>query len=98
MLVILSDIDGLFTADPRMDKNAKLVHEVKHFTSELGKMSRQAGTAASTGGMFTKIQAAKQATASGITVIIANGQEKDVLTRLVSGEELGTMFYPEEGR
>lgn len=96
VLIILSDIDGLYTANPSKDKNAKLLHEVAQITPEIENMAGGAGTSMGTGGMSTKIKAAKIAINSGSTMVIASGSEPDVLRRLLKGEELGTIFPAKE--
>jgi glutamate 5-kinase len=93
ILVIMSDVAGLYTADPVLDASAKLIPVVKQIDKSIEKMA--GGTRGrGTGGMTTKIQAAKLATASGTAVVIANGSERDLLLRLASGESIGTMFLP----
>ena len=93
LLVIMSDVAGLYTADPVLDKNAKLIPVVEQIDKSIEKMA--GGTRGrGTGGMTTKIQAAKLATASGTAVVVANGSEPDLLLRLVNGESIGTMFLP----
>ncbi len=93
LLVIMSDVAGLYTADPVLDASAKLIPVVKQIDKSIEKMA--GGTRGrGTGGMTTKIQAAKLATASGTAVVIANGSEPDLLLRLVNGESIGTMFLP----
>ena len=93
LLVIMSDVAGLYTADPVLDKSAKLIPVVEQIDKSIEKMA--GGTRGrGTGGMTTKIQAAKLATASGTAVVVANGSEPDLLLRLVSGESIGTMFMP----
>lgn len=95
-LIILSDIDGLYTANPLKDKQAKLIERVDHITPEVEQMAGGAGTTMGTGGMSTKIKAAKIAVNSGITMVIASGEEKNVLRRLLKGEKLGTIFPAKE--
>lgn len=95
-LIILSDIDGLFTANPSKDKNAKLISEVAQITPEIEKMAGGSGSSMGTGGMSTKIKAAKIAVNSGITMVIASGAEKNVIRRLLKGEEIGTIFPAKE--
>ena len=95
-LVILSDIDGLYTANPAKDKNPQLLHEVTHITPEIEKMAGGAGSSMGTGGMSTKIKAAKIAVNSGTTMVIASGSERNILRRLLSGELLGTIFPAKE--
>jgi glutamate 5-kinase len=94
LLLILSDIAGLYTADPHRHPEARLISQVDRITPEIEGLV--AGTAGNlgTGGMITKIEAARLATACGITVIIANGQEPDVIVRVGRGEAIGTCFRP----
>ena len=92
LLIILSDIDGLFTADPHKDKNAVMLHTVTEITAEIEAMTGGAGSALGTGGMSTKIKAAKIANSGGTDMVIANGKEPDVLYGIVSGDDIGTRF------
>ena len=94
LLVLLSDIDGLFTADPRRYPKATLIPFVERIDKSIEALAGGTTSTKSRGGMITKIQAAKVATASGVTVVIANGFADDVLVRLVHGEEVGTTFQP----
>jgi glutamate 5-kinase len=96
LLLILSDIDGLYTANPKTDPNAKLVSCVEEITAAVEESSGGAGSSRGTGGMRTKIQAAKISTSSGIPLVIANSREPHALSRLLSGEELGTLFLAKE--
>ncbi|MHC1717659.1 MAG: glutamate 5-kinase [Acidaminococcaceae bacterium] len=98
LLIILSDVDGLYTANPQKDPNAKLVPEVTDITPEIEASAGDAGSKVGTGGMFTKIQAAKMATSSGINMVIASGEEKDAISRILEGEEIGTLFVSRENR
>jgi glutamate 5-kinase len=93
LLLLLTDIAGLHTADPRRDPGARLIAEVKHIDAEIERLADKAG-ALGIGGMVTKIEAAKLATASGVTVIIADGREPDIILRLAGGEKVGTRFLP----
>ncbi len=92
LLIILSDIDGLFTADPHADCNAKLLHRVEKITPEIEAMIGGAGSCLGTGGMITKIKAAKMTTGSGIDMVIANGKDPDILYDILEGKEIGTRF------
>jgi glutamate 5-kinase len=94
LLAILSDIGGLYTADPHCQPDACLITEVEHIDARIEALA--AGTAGKlgTGGMATKIEAAKLATSSGVNVVIAAGREPDVLLRLAGGEAIGTRFLP----
>lgn len=89
-LVILTDQQGLFSADPRKDKAATLIQQATAGDPALEKMAGGAGSSVGTGGMLTKILAAKRAARSGAHTIIASGREKDVLVRLSDGEPIGT--------
>ncbi len=93
LLVLLTDIAGLHTADPRRNPDARLIPEVEHIDAEIESLADKAG-AMGIGGMVTKIEAAKLATASGVTVVIADGREPDIIVRLAGGEKAGTRFLP----
>ena len=94
-LVILTDQPGLFTADPRKDPNATLVSAGQAGDPALEAMAGGAGTQVGTGGMITKIIAAKRAATSGTHTVIASGREKNVMPRLGQGEPIGTLLYSE---
>lgn len=94
LLVILSDVGGLYTGDPRREKDVSLIPVVKEITHEIQAMAGQAGTVFGTGGMQTKIEAARIVTRSGIAMILASGEEPRVIERILAGEELGTIFLP----
>jgi len=98
LLVLLTDIAGLYTADPRHNPSARLISEVRVIDADIEALGGKAGSDRGTGGMMTKIQAAKLATESGTTVIIADGSVHDVLERLVKGEAIGTRFIPSESQ
>jgi glutamate 5-kinase len=91
-LVILTDQQGLYTADPRRDPKAMLVEEAHAGDPELERMAGGAGTHVGTGGMLTKVLAAKRAARSGAHTIIASGREDKVLLRLAAGELIGTQL------
>jgi len=91
-LVILTDQRGLYTADPRKQPDAAFVHEHEAGRPELEAMAGGAGTGVGTGGMYTKIIAAKRAARSGASTVIACGREERVLTRLAQGEAIGTQL------
>jgi glutamate 5-kinase len=98
LLVNLTNTGGLFTADPRREPTARLVPEVARINRCIEALASGAGSDQGTGGMRTKIEAAKLATASGIAVVIAPGGERDVLLRLAAGEAIGTRFRPAVSR
>lgn len=94
LLIILSDQQGFFTADPRHNPDVELIHTVKDISNEIWQAAGKAGTESGTGGMITKLRAAEIVTASGEMMIIAYGREPLVVTRLLKGELLGTLFLP----
>ena len=94
-LIILSDIEGLYTANPSTDSNATLIHEVEALTPYIYEISGGAGSSLGTGGMYTKIQAAHIATNSGVHMVIASGDRPDSIKAIMNGEERGTHFWPQ---
>lgn len=98
LVIILSDVDGLYTANPQTHPDAVIVPEVAEITPEIEASAGGVGSARGTGGMATKIQAAKAATSSGIHLVIGSGTEKNAITRVLQGEELGTLFVSRENR
>ena len=93
LLVLLSDIDGLFTADPRKDSAAKLISEVHEINSDILALAGDAGSSLGTGGMQTKLNAAKISTSAGCDMIISNGSCPENLYSIVNGESIGTRFF-----
>ena len=96
--IILSDVAGLYTANPQTNPSATLLSEVTDITPEIEASAGGAGTKNAVGGMFTKLQAAKAAVSSGINLVIALGEEPNVITRILNGEEVGTLFVSKENR
>ena len=94
LLALLSDIDGLYTADPQRNSNAKLIPKVEKIDAKIERIASGTTSSHSVGGMATKIEAAKLATSSGVTTVIANGWKPDALKRVVAGEDFGTIFPP----
>ena len=92
LLVMLGEVEGLFTADPHLDPDASLIPEVGQLSSDISALGGPSIDGGARGGMATKLEAARLATASGVNVVIASGMEPDVLTRLVCGESIGTFF------
>jgi len=92
LLAILSDVAGLYTADPRRDPTAELIPVVERVSPEIEQLAGGKGSAHGVGGMVTKLQAAKLASAGGTDVVIAEGRESKVLERLMGGEAIGTLF------
>lgn len=94
LLILLSDIEGLYTADPRYDASARLIEEVTEIDKAIWRTAGGCATAYGTGGMQTKIQAAQMVQRAGATTIIADGCRQDVLLHLMSGGRIGTWFLP----
>ncbi len=94
LLILLSDIDGLYTADPHSDPHARLLPLIEGITPQIRAMTGGAGSRFGTGGMQTKLHAAEIATEAGIPMVIANGREPNVLYAIVEGKEVGTRFLP----
>jgi glutamate 5-kinase len=92
LLVLLTDIGGLHTSDPRTHKTATLIPRVERITKEIEQIAGGSDSGRGVGGMVTKLQAAKLATGGGSDVFIANGHDEDVLYRIANGEHRGTMF------
>ncbi|NTU43820.1 MAG: glutamate 5-kinase, partial [Nitrospirales bacterium] len=97
-LIILSDVDGLYTANPNEDKGARVIPRVDEITPDLESVAGGAGSAVGTGGMYSKVMAAKKATSYGIGVNIVNGRKKGLIASLLSGNQHGTEFRPQEKR
>ena len=96
LLVLLSDIDGLYTADPHKHPDARLIDRVETITPEIAALAGGKGSALGTGGMATKLSAAKLATEAGTDMIIANGQHPELLYEIADGNAIGTRFVAKE--
>ncbi|MDO8568380.1 MAG: glutamate 5-kinase [Dehalococcoidales bacterium] len=94
LLILLTDIEGLYTADPHLHPAARLIPQVEKIDSTIECLAGDTAGNLGTGGMSTKIDAAKLATSSGVTMVIAAGNKPDVIVRLASGEAIGTRFLP----
>ena len=92
LLVLLSDIDGLYTADPRRNARAELIHEVRAVTPEIEALAGGNGTSLGTGGMVTKLRAARIAGEAGIDMVIANGARPELIYDIIEGAPVGTRF------
>ncbi len=95
-LVLLSDIDGLYTADPHKCADAKLIHKVEALTPEIMALAGDAGSALGTGGMKTKLHAAELCYDANCEMVILNGAEPGLLYDLFEGKEVGTRFFAKE--
>ena len=99
LLILLSDIDGLFTDDPHTNPEAEFIDEVHELDEELLKMGKDTSSSnVGTGGMASKLTAARLAVSSGADMIIANGKDFRILHRLMNGEHLGTLFAGASGK
>ncbi len=92
VLILLSDIDGLYTDDPHSNPDAQFIKQVNVIDEKLESMGKGASSLVGTGGMATKISAAKIATNAGANMVIANGEKVSVITKIMNGEEIGTLF------
>ena len=92
LLVLLSDIEGLYTANPHTHPDAQLIPLVEEITPEILALAEGAGSALGTGGMQTKLRAAQMVTADGVDMVIANGSKPDILYQIAAGERAGTGF------
>lgn len=96
LLVLLSDIDGLYTADPHKHEDARMIETVREITPEIEALAGGKGSALGTGGMTTKLSAARLVTAAGTDMIIANGQRPELLYDIADGIPVGTRFIAKE--
>lgn len=97
LLILLSDIDGLYTDDPHTNPGAEFVSEVDGLSDELMQMGKSStGSSVGTGGMNTKLQAAKIAGSKGVDMVIANSKDIKVIHRIVDGKDIGTIFIAHE--
>lgn len=94
LLINLSDVGGIYTADPREDETAELIPEITEIDSSLEELAQGSGTDRGTGGMVTKVEAAKICNRDGIMMMIVDGSETDVLRKVIQGQNPGTIFIP----
>jgi glutamate 5-kinase len=94
ILILLTDIEGLYTANPQYNPNAKLISEVTKIDSRIQRLASKTASVYGVGGMATKIEAAKMATCCGMTVVIASGRNPDSLIKIAGGKNIGTLFTP----
>ena len=94
LLIILSDVDGVYDRNPQLDPDARLLPVIEQITPELEQAAGGPGTLYGSGGMGTKLQAAKMSTAGGTAVVIANGSRQDIIRATLEGAALGTLFVP----
>ncbi len=96
LLIILSDIDGFFDSDPRKNPNSKMLSVIKEITPEIECCADGAGTKRGTGGMVTKLKAAKIATKAGVNVVLTNGSHPEAVMSIINGDDIGTVFVGKE--
>jgi len=94
LLIMLSDIDALYDKDPRKFTDAKPIHAVFEITPEIARIAGGKGSTYGTGGMKTKLEAAKIASSAGCRIVLANGRLSNVVERIIAGKEIGTVFMP----
>ncbi len=98
LLIILSDVDGLYDSDPRVNVKAVLLEEIDEITTVMEDNSKNRGSSFSSGGMFTKLKAARICMMAGVPMLIANSDNDNVIRQVVNGENIGTMFIPRESK
>lgn len=92
LLIILSDIDGFYNGDPRKNPDAKMLSVIEKLSPEIEACAGGAGSRRGTGGMITKLSAAKISNSAGIPMVLASGKDPDILETILQGEEVGTLF------
>lgn len=97
-LIILSDVQGLYTSDPKKDPDAKIIKHVREFSKEIETIAKPASTGYGTGGMYSKVIAAKKATSFGIPVHIVSGRKYGSIKAVIEGKDVGTYFEPVKER
>ena len=98
LTILLSDIEGLYAADPRIDEDAELFDTIGSFTKEIVRAAGEAGSVRGSGGMITKIEAARMLMAAGIPMVICEGHVPQVIVDVATGKQVGTRFMQENGR
>ena len=92
LLIILSDIDGFYDCDPRKNSSPHLISVINQLKPEVEKCAGGVGTKRGTGGMLTKLTAAKIVTSSGINMVLSNGADPNIIMDILDGKEVGTLF------
>ena len=92
VLIILSDIDGFYDKNPKENEDAQLIKQIDEITDEIEACAGGAGSSLGTGGMATKLVAAKKANKAGVDLVLANGEDPAIISEILSGEEIGTLF------
>ncbi|WP_315113574.1 glutamate 5-kinase [Clostridium intestinale] len=97
LLIILSDIDGFYDSDPRHNEDSKMIKEIYEVNKELEEFAGGAGSSQGTGGMKTKLAAAKVALDAGVNMILTNGKDPEILFDILEGQDVGTLFINKRG-
>lgn len=97
LLIILSDIDGFYDSDPRHNEDSKMIKEIYEVNKELEEFAGGAGSSQGTGGMKTKLAAAKVALGAGVNMILTNGKDPEILFDILEGQDVGTLFINKRG-
>ncbi len=98
LMILLTNIDGIYSDDPRKNKNAEFIPVIKEIDNEIKKIDGGTSGKTTTGGMKTKIEAVKKASAFGVASIVANGEKSDAIKRIFSGEDYGTFVLPSQDK
>ena len=98
LLILLTDIDGFYSSNPKSSSSCELIQSVKKIDENIFNLAAQTKSKLGTGGMLSKLKAADKATSLGIPVIIANGKTKNIIQRILSGEIIGTFFHPKKDK
>ncbi|HHV62755.1 MAG TPA: glutamate 5-kinase [Firmicutes bacterium] len=96
LLILLSDVEGLYSGDPRKDSGARLIPLVSSIDDSICHCAGGAGSGLAVGGMATKIEAARIATGKGVYVVVASSEQEEILERIIDGAEVGTLFLPQQ--
>ena len=98
LLLLLTDIDGFYSGNPKSDNNCSLIHSVKEINNNIMQLAHTTKSKLGSGGMLSKLNAVDKATSLGIPVIIANGRTESIIKKVLSGEQYGTFFYPKKDK
>jgi len=98
LLIILSDVEGFYDKNPQQFKDANIIDKVTDVNKYLKKVTSKTGTPVGTGGIYTKLQAAKKVMIMGIPCVLAKGKQQNVITKILKGEKIGTFFVPSQKR
>lgn len=97
LLIILSDIDGFYSCDPRKNPDAKMISVIEEITPEIERCAGGEGSNRGTGGMVTKLHAATITASAGVNMVIASGENPEIIIDIINGKDIGTLFVPPKG-